>query len=174
MPRSLDQIAVDVAKLLKRGNDIDGIVKQLEAVRRAYQSCRDVGKAKQLSADIAAERRNLQQLKDKWRGFAFAVGKVFDEADRWLAMLADIHGPDPRRRLANDVCAQLAKSMILQSPNPHLGKRLRKLAGYLHEAATGKPGQSLETACRRVTSKNRLAGDPLQAIAADWSASFTP
>jgi hypothetical protein len=152
MPRSLDQIAADVAKLLSGDDDKAVIVERLEAVQRAYQGTRDIGKAKQLRADIAAERERLVQLKDKWRYIA-AVGIVCDRTDYELATLAKVSGPDPHYPVFDDVCAILARSMILQSPNKRLGKRHRKLAGYLYEAATGAPGHPLERVCRRATSK---------------------
>jgi hypothetical protein len=192
MPRSDNEIAVDVVKLLKLDDDdkvadfanllklgddgkihdkiiiagvvlnvgddnkticdkiIAGIVKQLAAVRRAYQGGDDVVKADQLKADIEAERRRLQRLKDKWRRIA-AVEIVCDRADYELATLAKVSGPDPRYQWFDDVCAIMARGMILQSPDTRLGARLRELAGYLYEAATDIPDRDLETACRRAT-----------------------
>ena len=154
MPRSDNEIAVAIAKLLKLNSDdkvtIAGIVQQLEAVRRAYQGSGDVGKSDQLRADIATVRERLQELKDKWRRIA-AVEIVCSRADHELATLAKVTGPSPHYPVFDDVCAKLAKSMILSSSNKHLGKRHRKLAGYLYEAATGEPDQPLERACRRAS-----------------------
>ena len=45
--------------------------------------------------------------------------------------------------------------MILHSPDTRLGERLRYVAGYIYEAATGIPEEDLERACRAVTKKNR-------------------
>jgi hypothetical protein len=159
MPRTLDQIAVDVADLLKVGDDdkaandkiIAGIVQQLEAVRRAHHFGGDVVKSNQLRADIAAHREGLQQLKDKWRHTA-AVEIVADQADYILATLAEVSGPDPHYRWFDDVCAIMAHSMIKQRwPDARRGPgwQLRTLAGFLYEAATGIPNRELETACRR-------------------------
>jgi hypothetical protein len=159
MPRSLDEIAVDVADLLKLDSDDEAlaqIVQQLIAVRGLYRfSDNDVVKAGQLSADIAVERARLAQLKDKWPRIA-AVAIVCDRADYELATLAEVSGPDPRYRWFDDVCAIMARSMILQSPNKRLGKRHRKLAGYLYEAATGEPNRSFDMACRRISRHRSL------------------
>jgi hypothetical protein len=65
MPRALDQIAVDVADLLKVGDDdkavndkiIAGIVQQLEAVRRAHHFGGDVVKSNQLRRHRCRSRR---------------------------------------------------------------------------------------------------------------------
>jgi hypothetical protein len=157
MPRSDNEIAIDVAVLLNGKDAINdqivaAIVQQLAAVRRAYQGGGAVVKADQLKADIADERRRLQRLKDKWSRIA-AVEIVCDRADDELKTLAKVSGPDPRYRWFDDVCAIMACDMILQSSDKGLGERLRELAGYLYEAATGEPGHRLETACRRATPR---------------------
>jgi hypothetical protein len=95
-------------------------------------------------------RDRVQQLKNKWRHTA-AVEIVCKRADDELATLAKVTGPSPHYPVFDDACAKLARSMILQSPNKRLGKRHRKLAGYLFEAATGEPDQPLERACRRAS-----------------------
>jgi hypothetical protein len=157
MPQSLNEIAVAIVELLGVDDDkaaIAEIERQLSAVRRAYQDGGDVKKAAQLRADIAAERRRLQKLKNKWCRIA-AAETVFGEADQWLAVLSNVHGP-ARYRWFDDVCAIMARSMILHSPDTRLGDRLRELAGYLYEAATDIPSRDLETACRRVTQKAKL------------------
>jgi hypothetical protein len=169
MARSDEEIAVDVADLLWKLDDDDktirdqtiagivrlwklliiaGIMQQLTAVWRVYQGSGDVVKARQLRAHIATARRALRPLK-KYRIPALAI---VHEADLVLDAISNVTGPDPRSRPFDRVCAFMAYKMILQSPNKRLGDRLRELAGYLYEAATGEPDRDLETACRWVTS----------------------
>jgi hypothetical protein len=162
MQRPLNEIAGDVAELLKLGDDdktIAEIERQLDAVEGAYRwGGGDVVKADKLKADIAAERQRLQELKDKWCNIA-AVQIVCSQADYVLATLAEVNGPDPRYRWLGDVCAIMAYSMIQHSPEKRLGWRHRILAGYLYEAATGIPNRTLETACRRVARTRRKQKD---------------
>jgi hypothetical protein len=153
MPRPLNKIAADVAELLRVDDDqsLAAIEGALGRVQRAYQDGGDVLKAAELRADIAEERSRLQRLQEKWH--LRAVQICLHEADQWLAVLANVTGPDPRYHWFDDYCTILARSMILQSRHKRLGYRHRQLAGYLYEAGTGIPDHLLETACRRVTSK---------------------
>jgi hypothetical protein len=154
MPRPLREIADDIADLLTQGidvdnNTIDAIEQQLCTVRKIYGAGAGVTKADAIRADIATERRRLQRLKQKWSG-NHGVVVCLEQADQWLAVLSTIRGPDPRFRWFGEICAIMAHSMLLRSHHKRLGERLRILAGYLYEAATGIPNQSLETACRRI------------------------
>jgi hypothetical protein len=154
MPRPLDEIAGDIAGLLGDRGDkgaIAEITQKLDAVRRIYLGGGDLPKAGELKADITAERLSLQKLKKKWHRISGVV-TCLNEADQWLAVLSKVNGPDPHYRWFDDVCAILAHDM-LRSRKKRLGERLRELAGYLYEAATGIPDRMLETACRRVTQR---------------------
>jgi hypothetical protein len=149
--RPVNKIAADVIELLR--GDVDdkktlvGIVRQLEAVRHIYQN--GMPKAGAIREDAAKERRRLQRLGRKWLRISL-VAACYSRADQWLSVLENTHGPSSRYRWFDDVCAIMAQDMILRSRDQTLGDRLRTLAGYLYEAATGIPDRKLETACRRV------------------------
>ena len=156
MPRSLDEIAEDVADfgltIARARILLSGVV----SLHRRLQHHRPPN-VKAIRAAVEKDREWLRKRGNK-RAREFptmpSLAPLYDEAARVLD-LKTTRGPDVRFRWLDDYCARGAYEVIDQSRDRRMGDRLRTLAGYLYEAATGIPDQRLDTACRRITAEKR-------------------
>jgi hypothetical protein len=156
MPRSLDEIAEDVAgfglTIARARILLSGVI----SLHRRLQHHRPPN-VKAVKAALEEDRRWLQK-RGKRRAREFpevpALAALYDAAGCVLDR-DKIGGPDVRFRWLDDYCARGAYEVIDHSRDRRMGDRLRTLAGYLYEAATGIPDQRLDTACRRITAEKR-------------------
>ena len=109
-----------------------------------------------IKAEVAGLREHARKLRDKYMDIP-ALASSFDVVVRVFDP-EKISGPDPRFDMVGRVCAEMAKGMILASPNRRLGERLRLIASYLYWYVTGERDCDLERACRAVTPKRTSRG----------------
>jgi hypothetical protein len=157
MPRSLDEIAEDVAGFGLTIAKARALLNWAVSFHRSLQRY-PTPNFKALKKAVKEDREWLRKRGDRrarefpWVGTPLAglYNKAADTLDP-----KETGGPDVRFRWFDYCCAHVAYNVIAQSRNPRMGDRLRTLAGYLYEAATGEPDHNLETACRRVTAEKR-------------------
>jgi hypothetical protein len=155
MQRSRDEIAEDVVaefglRMARARILLDGVA----SLHRRLQRHRPPN-IKAVRAAVEKDQEWLQKRgKRRAREFPTMLRLValYDKA-AFVLDKEKIQGPDVRFRWLDDYCARVAYEVIAHSRNRRMGDRLRTLAGYLYEAATGIPNRRLDTACRRVTAE---------------------